>query len=93
LSKYELLFADDGVLFSETKEGLQDSLNYLENLLQKMELISIYQKKCYSMGRISDSFKWTFSGNEKEIVRLFNYLGVVFSSGVCFTMRLKLWQG
>ena len=30
LSIYLLLFADDAVIFSETKEGLQESLNNLE---------------------------------------------------------------
>ena len=30
LSIYLLLFADDDVIFSETKEGLQESLNNLE---------------------------------------------------------------
>ena len=37
LQLYILLFADDAVLFSETREGLQNELNNLESYCKKME--------------------------------------------------------
>ena len=30
---------------------------------------------------MNNNYKWTFKGNEIEIVRNFNYLGIVLSSG------------
>ena len=38
LKLYLLLFADDAVLFSETREGLQNSLRSLENYCNKWNL-------------------------------------------------------
>ena len=37
LQLYLLLFADDAVLFSESREGLQNNINNLESYCQKME--------------------------------------------------------
>ena len=38
LQLYILLFADDAVLFSETREGLQNELNNLESYCKKWNL-------------------------------------------------------
>ena len=42
LQLYLLLFADDAVLFSETREGLQNHLNNLENYCRKWNLTVWY---------------------------------------------------
>jgi hypothetical protein len=65
LSMYLLLFADDAVLFSDTKECFQNSLNNSDTYCKKWNLnvnieinkIIIFRKG----GRISDPFKWTFA--------------------------------
>jgi len=85
LSVYLLLFADDAVIFSETKEGLQQSLDNLEIYCNKWNLtVNIDKTKIMVFrkgGVLNKNYKWTFKGNEIEIVSNFNYLGIVLSSG------------
>ena len=46
LQLYLLLFADDAVLFSETREGLQNHLNNLENYCRKWNLtVNVWKNK------------------------------------------------
>ena len=77
---YLLLFADDAVLMSETREGLKMSLIQLEEYCLKWNLyvnvektkIMIFRKG----GVLNKLDKWFYAGNEIEIVNSFNYLGV-----------------
>ena len=85
LSIYLLLFADDAVIFSETIEGLQESLNNLESYCDKWNLtVNIDKTKIMVFrkgGALSKKCKWTYKEKEIEIVSNFNYLGIVMSSG------------
>ena len=84
LSIYLLMFADDAVIFSDSIDGLQSSLINLESYCHKWNLkvnvgktkIVVFQKG----GNLSRNEKWTYSGEEIEIVNSFNYLGMVLSS-------------
>jgi exonuclease III len=77
-----LLFADDMVLFSKNKEGLQQLLNDLNIYCKKWNIyvntnktkVCIFEKR---KSNNNDSF--LFNNNELEIVNEFTYLGVTFS--------------
>ena len=72
------LYADDLVLLSETKEGLQEQLNGLEKFAQEKEL-TVNTKKSVVMvfnkaGRkTSDTL--LYENKRLEIVQSFTYLG------------------
>ena len=97
ISIYLLLFADDAVLFSETQEGLQESLYNLEAYCDKWNLtVNIEKTKVMVFrkgGSISKAFKWTYKGQELEIVNNFNYLGIVMSSGGSFVPATNTLYG
>ena len=81
LSMYLLMFADDTVIFSESVEGLQLSLNNLESYCNKWDLtVNIDKTKIVVFkkgGSLSRQEKWTYAGETVEIVNSFNYLGIV----------------
>ena len=78
LSIFLLLFADDAVLMSESKDGLQLSLRELESYCIKWNLhvnadktkIVIFRKG----GIVNRNYRWYYEGKEIEIVNCFNYL-------------------
>lgn len=82
---YLLLYADDVVIFAETPQDLQRSLNILEAYSSRWKLkvntnktkIVVFRKG----GRLPTSLKFTYMGEVIEIVSKFSYLGVVFTSG------------
>ena len=97
LQLYLLLFADDAVLLSETREGLQNQLNNFENYCTKWNLnVNIPKTKIVVFrkgGNLSQNDKWYYAGNEIEAVNSFVYLGVVFSSGGSFIPNTKTLSG
>ena len=97
LQLYLLLFADDAVLFSETREGLQNQLNNLETYCKTWNLtVNVLKTKIVVFrkgGNLCHADKWFYSGEEIEIVNSFAYLGVVFSSGGSFIPNAKTLSG
>ena len=97
LQLYLLLFADDAVIFSETREGLQNHLNNLESYCQKWNLtVNVNKTKIVVFrkgGNLGQNDKWFYGGSEIEIVNSFTYLGVVFSSGGSFVPNTKTLSG
>ena len=97
LSIYLLLFADDAVIFSETIEGLQSSLNHLEEYCRKWNLeVNVDKTKIVVFrkgGNLSSKEKWTYAGEEIEIVSSFNYLGIVLSSRGAFIKATNTLAG
>jgi hypothetical protein len=97
ISIYLLLFADDAVIVSETREGLQNSLDSLYSYCCRWNLtvnvdktkIMVFRKG----GRLDNNSKWFFNNQEIEIVGSFNYLGVVFTSGGSFMQATKTLAG
>lgn len=97
LSIYLLMFADDAVIFSDSVDGLQSCLNSLESYCLKWNLtvnvdktkIVVYRKG----GNLSRNEKWTYCGQEIEIVSSFNYLGMVLSSGGSFNKAISTLAG
>ena len=97
LSIYLLMFADDAVIFSDTIDGLQSSLNYLEMFCSKWNLnVNIDKTKIVVFrkgGILNRNEKWTYSGEEIEIVNSFNYLGIVLTSGGAFVKATNILAG
>ena len=79
-----LLFADDMVLFSDNRTGLQAGLNRLHEYCSHWGLvINVVKTKCLVFrngGKKNALDKWYYNGEELETVTSFKYLGFVFSS-------------
>lgn len=97
LSIYLLLFADDAVIFSDSIQGLQASLNNLESYCDKWNLqVNVAKTKIvvFRKGGILGKYeKWTYKGEDIEIVNSFNYLGIVLSSGGAFIKATNTLSG
>ena len=97
LQLYLLLFADDAVLLSETRERLQNQLNNFENYCTKWNLnVNIPKTKIVVFrkgGNLGQNDKLYYAGNEIEVVNSFVYLRVVFSSGGSFIPNTKTLSG
>lgn len=75
-----LSFADDLVVLSETKEGLQKCLDKLENYCYKWGLtLNTKKTKCMifsqKQGKNTDTTVFTYKGNILDIVSEYTYLG------------------
>ena len=79
-----ILFADDMVLLSETKQGLQRGLNKLNDYCNDWGLsVNVEKTKCLVFkngGKIKKTEKWYFNGEIIETVDSFKYLGFLFGS-------------
>ena len=88
-----LMFADDTVIISKTKDGLQAGLDSLERYCMKWGLrvnanktkIVVFRKG----GKLKSSEKWTYCGKFLEIVSSFKYLGCILSITGSFK---KIWM-
>ena len=76
-----LLYADDLVILSESKSGLQASLDKLDGYCDKWALEeNINKTKIMCMNcNIDNTLKIRFGGTEIERVSSFEYLGIVFN--------------
>ena len=86
---YLLMFADDAVIFSETLEGLQSSIDNLKQYCDKCNLTVNFTKTRIAVfrkgGPLSNQERCSNGNDEIEIVKkTFNYLGVVLSNGSFF---------
>ena len=87
-----LMYADDIVLLSETKEGLQECLNRLDEYTTRWGMtlnkgktkIMIFQ----NCGR-TPSMKFTFKGEELEQVKKYKYLGTMMTNTGNFGLNDK----
>ena len=97
LSVYLLMFADDAVIFSDSIDGLQSSLNNLESYCLKWNLnVNVDKTKIVVFrngGVLGINEKWTYGGEEIEIVNSFNYLGMVLSSGGTYIKATNTLSG
>ena len=85
-----LLFADDMVLFSGSRPGLQKGLDSLANYCDKWGLtVNESKTKCVAFkkgGKVAKADNWTYKNNQLETVSSFKYLGLVFSSSGSFAL-------
>ena len=83
-----LLYADDIVILADTAEELQNGFDILYEYCKKWRLkvntnktkVIIFRKS----GILPRNLNFHFDGNDIEIVKSFNYLGVVFTQGGSF---------
>ena len=78
-----LFWADDIVILSETKTGLQSSLDELEQYCSKNEMkVNVEKTKCMIFnkgGRTMKSVKFFYDKKEIETVSCFSYLGFMLT--------------
>ena len=72
-----LLFADDMIIFSLTREGLQSGLNKLNEYCLSWDLtVNIGKTKCVAFrngGKIGQLDRWTFRNEDLETVNEFRF--------------------
>ena len=83
-----LLYADDIVIFANSAEELQHSLDSLGDYCRKWKL-KVNVKKTKVMvfrkgGILSNNLIFHYEGEPVEIVKSFKYLGIVFTTGGSF---------
>ncbi len=81
-----LFYADDLVLLSESKEGLQKSLDTLSSYCTKWYL-KVNESKSKIMicskQKLSNNIKFNYNDKELERVSLYKYLGIMISDDSC----------
>ena len=87
-----LLYAEDIILFANSPEEIQNSLNILNNFCNRWKLkVNINKTKVmiFRKGGILPSDQDFFlNGSSLEIVNNFSYLGIVFTTGDSFSNLL-----
>ena len=94
LRLHALLYADDSVLFANSAESLQKSLNILSGYSRLWKLkvnvnktkIMIFSKN----GKWSKKHNFTYNEETVDIVNEFKYLGIVFKNNGRFLSAIKL---
>ena len=87
-----LLYADDTVLMAETPEDLQKQLNIFHDYCLAWKLkVNIDKTKivCFTNGRLPQNLQFTYSNSEIEIVKEFNYLGLLLTKTGNFKRAIK----
>ena len=83
------LYADDIIIFSESASGLQNGLNILHDYCQKLKLtVNVDKSKVMVFrkgGRLAQNLVFMYGDINLEIVKKFNYLGIVFTPGGSFS--------
>ena len=88
-----MLYADDIILFAESAEALQKSLNILEDYCNKWKLTVNTEKTKIMIfgngGRISNNLNFKYANKSLEILKQFKYLGCVLTSEGAFNEMEK----
>ena len=82
-----LLYADDTVIFSDSPENLQSSLDIFANYCKEWKLTVNTQKTkvmIFSRGNPKTNYNFTLNSESLEIVSEYKYLGIYFSKGGSF---------
>ncbi len=88
-----LLFADDIVFLSESAEGLQNSLNKLNEYCKKWLLtVNINKTKVMVInkgGRLHDNLKFTLDNETLDVVKEYKYLGLLLNNSGSFVKSIE----
>ena len=89
LKLFLLLYADDSKIFSESASGLQNGLSTPYDYCQKWKLtVNVDKSKVMVFrkgGRLPQNLVFMYGDLNLEIVKKFNYLGIVFTPGGSFS--------
>ena len=92
-----LLYADDIAIFSNSAEELQSSLDVLSEYCLRWKLKVNVSKTKHLMfrkcGRIPRDIAIIYDGEPLEIVKVFKYLGIVFTAGGSFSEAQNTFAG
>ena len=88
LKLFLLFYADDAVLFAESREDLQSALDAVSVYCTNWKMIVNIEKTKVMVfrkaGRLSQRDRWYYNGQELEVVKSFKYLGLLLTSGGSF---------
>jgi hypothetical protein len=88
-----ILYADDTVLMSETKEGMQQSLNIFQLYCDLWKLdVNINKTKIMVFSKKRNlNYSFILQDKQLEVVEKFSYLGIIFRyNGTFFDTKKKL---
>ena len=91
LKLFILLNADDKVILSESPEGLQSCLNLYNDYCNQWKLqVNVNKSKIvvFAKGRQA-RYNFTLNDSALEVVREYNYLGILFSRTGTFNATKK----
>jgi predicted HTH domain antitoxin len=79
LKIFVMLYADDTILLAESAENLQVQLNaFVDNWEMKVN-VDKTKIMVFGFGKLRQNLKFTYKNVDIEIVKQFNYLGVIFT--------------
>lgn len=82
LKIFILLYADDTVLLAESAENLQNQLTAFGEYCDTWKMkVNVDKTKImvFGMGKVNPNVRFLYQNIELEIVKDFNYLGVIFT--------------
>jgi hypothetical protein len=83
------LYADDTVIFSESKEGMQSALNIFQSKwkltvnINKTKVLVLSKRKC------QQNFDFTLNGENLDVIDSYIYLGITFKYNGSFVDARK----
>ena len=87
-----LLYADDTVIFSESKEGMQSALNIFQSYCDKWKLtVNVNRTKvlAFSKRKSKQNFDLTLNGETLCVINSYTYLGITFKYNSSFVDARK----
>jgi hypothetical protein len=92
LKIFVMLYADDTILLAASAEDLQVQLNafgeYCDNWKMKMN-VNKTKIMVFGFGKLRQNLKFTYKNVDIEIVKQFNYYGVIFTKTCNFYVTKK----
>jgi hypothetical protein len=92
LKLFIILYADDTVILSEPESDLQAQLDAFHEYCLTWKLkVNIDKTKIviFGSGRTPQNLSFKYNGSEIEVVKNFNYLGIIFSKTGNFNLAKK----
>ncbi len=92
LKLFALLYADDTALLSEKPKELQKQLDSFQNYSDVWKLkVNVEKTKivCFGLGRLPANLNFRYNGENIDIVKHFNYLGILLNRTGNFNMSIK----
>ena len=88
-----LMFADDVILVSDSVFGLQNQLNILHETAHKLGLVVNLEKSNVVVfrngGHLATIEKWSYGTECMQVVNVYKYLGIIFSTRLSFSHALN----
>ena len=93
LKLFVLLYADDTVIMSESKEDMHNQLMVFNDFCKEWKL-KVHAEKSrvlvFSNGRLPANLKFTYNNRDLEIVPNFSFLSITFSKSESFNAAKKI---